>query len=69
MLIHCVSNILAILAYSESASAVLGAWPGLCAFRKWLFELPLWAILVLMALCTVAVVLCATRFPDKKREE
>lgn len=66
MLIHCLSNILAILAFSEASSAVLGAWPGLCAFRKWLLELPLWAILTLLALCTAAAVLCAKRFRYRK---
>jgi len=68
MLIHCLSNILAILAFSETSSAVLGAWPTLCAFREWLLELPLWAVLTLMVLCTALAVLCARRFPDKKRE-
>ncbi len=66
MLIHCLSNILAILAFSETSSAVLGAWPVLCAFREWLLHLPLWSVLMLMALCAAAAVLCATRFPDKK---
>ena len=66
MLIHCLSNILAILAFSETSSAVLGAWPAMCAFREWLLYLPLWPVLGLMALCAAGAVLCATRFPEKK---
>lgn len=61
MLIHCVSNILAILAHSNSSSNVFGAWPALYAFRGWLLELPVWSSVALLVLITALVVLLLRR--------
>lgn len=54
MLMHGLSNLLAILAYSDSPKMALGAWPVLVAFREWLeglsvtFSAALLAVLILV---------------------
>lgn len=67
MLSHFISNLLSILAFSEKSSAVLGTWPGLCALRKWLVELPLWGAWPLLIFCAAAVVLLTAQF--RQRDE
>lgn len=67
MLSHFISNLLSILAFSENPAAVLGTWPGLCALRKWLVELPLWGAWPLLIFCAAAVVLLTAQF--RQRDE
>lgn len=57
MLMHAASNLLVILAYSDSSSAVFGAWPRLVAFQKWLGKLPVVSSALLLIAISVAVVI------------
>ena len=68
MLMHGLSNLLAILAYSDSPNMVFGAWPALVALREWLADLPMAFSVVLLIISIVALAM-VVRFFRESREQ
>ena len=56
MLMHFASNLMVILAYSNSSVKVFGAWPQMCALRVWLGDLPMVPSALLLTAVIVFVV-------------
>lgn len=58
MLVHFLSNILAILAHSHSDASVFGAWPVLCDLKQAIVELPVFASILSLGIAVFLLVLC-----------
>ena len=61
-----IRKLVVILAYSDSSSAVFGAWPRLVAFQKWLGKLPVVFSALLLIVISVSVVILLRCYRSRK---